>query len=517
MCAAITRWVSYSPTSQGTIGKGRNAGCVGKRGYSIGTAAIGDTFTIGPTTNKLYLSVDGDTGPYITLYSGTNLDPRFVARDITEKMRTLGKNDERWDCAICKWENIPDKGNKFKIYSGSLGVASSISVSTVGSESAHTLLGFATRSEIGGVANANNFQGTMNVTGTYKGFLPEVYTIVITNDHDAARGVGTSTKSISYDGTMTTGGVYNHTSDTIYTVTINVTNGTTMAGGTGNVPIMTWAASPSADDSTVGTELLYPDYWYNVGTRGLMIKFTDAVFSTGYWSIPCYKPDYTSGTNVTDPPGTAYMAYSSDRGDMGAALLTPVSGTSTTLGSRGLNVQFLPTSGSDYLGIRDEFRIICNGPKAENYNIASVNFGNVTVSTESSPKCVVFEVESGAYQLSSVKFGLQNHGSFQHHYAGNNDTMFRYGTVGPKNKAGVGAENGIEWYPGVVAADIDSDIPPTYLYATKANLQVVSTADDSQSVGNVDLSSDPVWFNIKLGSSETGASTCNYRCFFDYS
>ena len=31
--AAITRWTQYSPTSQGTIGKGRNAGCVG-----IGTA-----------------------------------------------------------------------------------------------------------------------------------------------------------------------------------------------------------------------------------------------------------------------------------------------------------------------------------------------------------------------------------------------------------------------------------------------------------------------------------------------
>ena len=515
--AAITRWIAYNPTSQGTIGKGRGAGCVGKRGYSIGTGSIGDTFTIGPTTNKLYLSIDGDTGPYITLYSGTNLDPRFVAKDITEKMRNLGKNDERWDSAICKWENIPDKGNRFKIYSGSLGVASSVSISTVGSESGHNVLGFATRSEVGGEASTNNFQGTMKVTGTYKGFLPEVYTVVVTNDQDATRGIGSATQNISYDGIFTTGGIYNYTSDTTYTITIDVTNGTTMAGGTGNVPIMTWTASPSADDSTVGTELLYPDYWYKIGTRGLMVKFTDAVFSVGYWTVPCYKPDYTSGTNVTDPPGTAYMAFSSDRGDMGGAMLTPASGTAVALGSRGLNVSFVPTGGSDYLGIRDTFTIICHGPKAENYNISSVNFGNVTVSTESSTKCVVFEVESGAYQLSSVKFGLQSHGSFQHHYAGNNDTMFRFGTVGPKNKAGVGQESGIEWYPGVVAADIDSDVPPTYLYSTRSNLQVVSTADDSQSVGNVDLTADPVWFNIKLGSSETGASTSNYRVFFDYS
>jgi hypothetical protein len=517
MCAAITRWVQYDPTSQGTYGEGRNAGCVGARGYSIGTASIGDTFNIGPTTNKLYISIDGDTGPYLTLYSGTNLDPRFVARDITEKMRSLGKTDARWDDAICKWENTPADGNKFKIYSGSLGVASSVVVSTVGAESAHSVLGFTTRTEAGGTVTTNNFAGTMSVSGVYKGMMPEMYKVVITSDNDAARGIGASTKSISYDGTFSTGGVYNYSSDTSYTITIDVTNGTTMGGGTGNVPIMTWTASPSADDSSVNTELLYPDHWYNIGTRGLMVKFSDAVFANGYWTVPCYEPDYSSGSNTTDIPGAAYFAYSSDRGDMGAAALTPVSGTTTALGSRGLQIQFNPVGGTDYLGIRDEFLVVCNSPKPTNYNIGSVNFGNVTVSTESDTRSVIFEVESGAYQLSSVKFGLQSHGSFAHHYAGNNDTMFRYGTVGPGNPSGLAPEDGIEWYPTVVAADIDSDISPTYLYSTKANLEVVATADDSQLVGNKGLVADPVWFNIKLGSSETGASTCNYRLFFDYS
>ena len=515
--ASVTRWVEYSPASTGTIGTGRSAGCKGTRGYSIGTASVGDVFTIGPTTNRLYLSIDGDSGPYITLYSGTNLDPRFIAKDITEKMRNLGKNDERWNSAICRWENTPGQGNRFKIYSGTLGVASSVAVVT-GTDSGHTVLGFSTLSEVGGSASTNNFLGTLEVTGTYKGMEPEVYKIVITNDNDAPRGIGTPVKSITYDGVMTTGGVYNHTADTTYTITIDVTNGTTMAGGTGNVPVMSWSATPSVDNSSVGTELLYPNYWYKVGTRGLMVKFTDAVFSAGTWTIACYKPDYTSGTNVTDPPGTALMSFSSDRGDMGAGIVTPVSGTTTTLGKRGLNISFVPTGGSDYLGIRDEFYIMCHGPKPSNYNITSVNFGNVTVSTESTVKCVTFEIESGAYQLSSVKFGLQSHGSFQHHYAGNSDTMFRFGTTGPGNPSGSGAEaNGVEWYPGIVAGDIDSDIAPAYMYSTKANLAVVATADDSQSVGNKDLTADPVWFNIKLGSSETGSSTCNYRVFYDYS
>lgn len=517
--AAITRWVQYNPTTNGTIGDGRNAGCVGTRGYSLGTASIGDTFTIGSTSNKLHLSIDGDSGPYITLYSGATLDPRFVAKDITEKLRDLGKADARYDDAICNWENTPDEGNRFKIYSGSLGVSSSVAINTGGADTAHTILGFATRSEVGGSSGSNNFNGTLGVGGTYRGFLSEVYKIVVTNDNDDVRGISsTPTKNIVYDGTFTTGGVYNYTADTTYTLTIDVTNGTTMGGGAGNVPTMSWTASPSADDSTVGTELLYPDTWYLVGTRGLMVKFTDAVFAAGNWVIPCYEPDYTSGTNVTDPAGTAYIAYSSDRGDDSGAVVTSASGIAMDIGSRGLQVTFNPTGGGDMLGIRDEFFVICNGPKPTNYNISSINYGNVTVSTESDVKCVSFEIESGAYQLSSVKFGLQSAGSFSHHNAGNNDTFFRLGTAGPGNNAGTGVTDGIEWWTGITPADIDSDVPPTYLFATEDNLSVVTTADASEAIGNgSNLISDPIWVNIKLGSSETGSSTCNYRLFFDYS
>jgi hypothetical protein len=519
---AVTRWVQYPLDAVGVAGDGRGAGGVGTAGYSIGTASVGDSFTIGPTTNRLHLSMDGDSGPYITLYSGSNLDPRFVARDITEKMHDLGKSDERWDNAVCKWENHSAYGNRFKIYSGTLGSASTVTVVS-GTNTAHTVLGWSTSSEVGGTVNnstgsPNTFSGDITISGTYYGFLDETYKIVITNDNDADRGIGTPVKSITYAGTMTTGGVYNYTADTTYTITINVTNGTTMGQGTGNVPTMTWTASPSADNSSASTELLYPDNWYRVGTRGLMVKFTDAVFGNGTWEIPCYKPDYTSGTNVTDAPGTAYFAYSSNRGDMGAAAVTPASGTYGVLGSRGLYITFNPTGPSDDLAIRDEFTVICSAPKPTSYNITSLNYGNVTVSTESDVKSVMFEIESGAAQMSTVKFGLQNHGSFSHHNAGNSDTYFRFGTVGPDNVAGTGAINAIEWYPDIAATDIDSDTPPSYLYATEDNLAVVSTADASEIVGNTGLISDPIWLNIRLGSSETGAnSTINYRLYFDYS
>ena len=514
--AAITRWVSMDLDASGVADTGDGAGGRGSRGYSIGTTSVSDSFTIGSTTNRLYVNIDG-VSDYVTLYSGAALDPRFVARDITEKLHGAGKTDKSWDNAICRWENHSAYGNKFKIYSGSLGSASSVVVSS-GTNTAHTVLGWGTKSEVGGSASGNNFNGTISVSGTWYGFLDEVYRIVITNDNVETRGIATPVPSIVYAGTLTTGGVYNYSADTTYTITIDVTNGTTMGQGTGNVPLMTWTAAASADNSSASTELLYPDTWYNVGTRGLMVKFTDAVFANGTWAIDCWQPDWTSGSNVTDPVGSAYFAYSSDRGDMGGAAVTPASGTWGSLGSRGLYWQ-LTASGVDLLCIRDEFYIICAAPHpgaAANYNLSSLNYGNVTVSTESPPKCVLFEIEYVAIQMSTVKFGLQSHGSFSHHSAGNSDTYFRFGTVGPDNNGTTPA--GLEWYPDIVAGDLDSDTPPVYLYATEDNLSVVSDADSSEAIGSTALVSDPMWLNIRLGASETGAnSTINYRLYFDYS
>lgn len=520
--AAVTRWVQYGTSASGVAGDGRNQGCVGTRGYSIGTASVGDTFTIGPTTNRLYLSIDGESAPYITLYSGSSLDARFVARDITEKLHNLGKNDERWDNAICKWENIPANGNRFKIYSGTLGSSSSVTVATSGTNSAHTVLGFNSKTETGGSANANSFNGTVSISGAYYGLFDEVYKVVITNDHQATRGIGSPSKGggNTYAGTLTTGGVYDYNSDITYTISIDTTNGTTMGAGTGNVPTMSWTSGGAGDDSSTGTELLFPNYWYKVGTHGLMVKFTDAVFNTASpaWTIQCYQPDYAQGTNANAPIGTAEYAWSSDRGDDSSSTIATVSGSATRLGTRGLNITF---NGTNNLSAGDVFYVICAAPKPSDYNISSLNYGNVTVSTESPVKCVMFEIESGAAQMSTVKFGLQNHGTFSHHNAGNSDTYFRFGTVGAGNNGGTGNTNGIEWYPDITAADIDSDTPPSYLYATEDNLAVVSTADDSESVGNypiAGLTSDPMWLNIRLGASETGAnSSINYRLYFDYS
>ena len=169
----------------------------------------------------------------------------------------------------------------------------------------------------------------------------------------------------------------------------------------------------------------------------------------------------------------------------------------------------------------DELFVICTPPQPASYGITNLNYGNVTVSTESPVKSVMFEIMSGAVEIDTVKFGLQSHGNFEHHGEGNNDTYFRFGNVGPGNNAGTPPVDGLEWRTSVTAADISNDIPPSYLYATEDNLSVVADADSSEAIGVstfAGMVADPIWLNIKLGNSEVGAnSTILYRIYFDYS
>jgi hypothetical protein len=521
---ATTRWVSYDVAATGeAIVGGSTASGVGTRGFSEATASVGDTFDIGPTTNRLYVNIDGDPATtYITLASGTDLDPRFVAKDITEKLHNLGKigsYETGYDHAQCVWTN-DDSASRLIIYSGSLGSNSQVAV-TSGTNTAHTELGFGSVSEPSGSATSNSFNGGISVSGTYNGFFDEIYHIVISKgtDQNGDANIGTPSKETgnNYTGTMTKGGVFTHTSSIDYSISIDATNGTTMNGGTGNVPTMSWTSTGSADDGGP-IELLFANYWYNVGTKGVKVKFTDAVFNTidPAWTIECAPNDRAQGANATAAVDTAQFIFTSNRGDEWSAAATATS-TYTRLGTRGLYVKWI---GSNNLSAADEFFVICTPPQPQSYGITNLNYGNVTVSTESNVKTVMFEIMSGAKEISSVKFGLQSDGSFTHHDQGSNDTKFRFGTVGPGNNAGSSPTDGKEWRVSVTAADISSDTPPSYLYATKEDLAVVADADNSETIGTspyMGMVADPIWLGIKLGASEVGAnSTINYRIYFDY-
>jgi hypothetical protein len=527
--AAVTRWTEYSVDATTYVASSFTRG---ERGYKDSTLLTNeDTFTLTSSNNKLYLNMDGAGSFTLTLASGTGLDPRLVAKDITEKTHAYDTAD-RYQMAQCDWGCLAGSNiNGFRMYSGTIGSSSSMSVAS-GVDTAHLTLGFSVGAGTGGVNTSfggatYSFNGDVLTSGTWYGFWDETYQIMIGEDEagDAkAHGI-TSTVvggSNTYVGTMTTAGIYAdnvHTPDT-YIINIDTTNGTTVGAGAGNGPRYKITGHASDNNPSDWVDILYADYWYPVGTQGVKVKWTDAVFntvSTG-WTVAVESPQYAAGTNTTAPQGIAKYVWASNRGDDSLNNpVTTVSGGYTALGDRGLYITF---SGSTDLGAREVYHVMCRAPQPSTYAITQLNYGNVTVSTESPVKTVAFEIMSGAYEISSVKFGLQSDGSFSHHDQGDDDTYFRFGTVGPENNATVGAATSSEWYPGIAATDIDSDTPPAYLYATEDDLAVVASADLSEDLGSQQtyLQADPLWLCIRLGANETGAnSTINYRLYFDYS
>jgi hypothetical protein len=534
---AVSRFVEFSVNAQTfATGTSTDATAMGTRGFSRGTGlgSGDDSFSITLNSNdQLAVNINA-VGPHtITLASGTDLDPRFVARDIEFKLHSAD-SDDAWKFAQCNWRNGgggPNAENCFIIYSGKLGNnggANDVNVTSPGSRDARATLGFNTVSEQAGLDGStvnpgSSYTGSLTVSGVYGGQFDDFYTVMISENETVANPVPGGGNT--YTGTTTAGGLYTHTSDDVYTVTIDTTNGSTMGAGSASVPTFT-VTDVLSDNNANPIELLYPDHWYDVAANGVRIKFSDAVFGNG--DTFTINASAASGT-LARAVGTAKYIFSSTQEDSSKAdSISPITTqvTGTQVGTRGVTISF---SNSGTLDPGERFFLMCRGPQPTNSDVTQLNFGNVTVSTNSSVKVVWFELISGAVSMSTVKFSLQSDGTFQHHDQGGNDTEFHFGTCGAGNDAagaGAGTNSQVEFsvdsggLGNIVATDIDQDVAPTNLNATKGDLAVVASADLAESIGNYlgAVVSDFIWLAIKLGANETGAnSTINYRMFFDFS
>ncbi len=531
---AVSRWVRF-PIAATT---GFTSAQAGTRGLQRGTANTADSFTVpGSANNQIRVNVNGASAPapyQITLTSGTNLDPRFVARDIQRKLQAAGAGVntgfEYCQVEFSNWKSSNGYG-QFIIRSGTTGGSSSVAI-TAGDSSALSLLGLSSLATEAGSVNHTGtstaavnaaYTGSVSVSGTYRGAFDDVYNVIIcpTQPVGTATYGGGNTYGVANAGVATAGGFWNGDNNETYTVTISTANGSVVGGGTGFVPTFT-VTSTQSDTVATAQEILYANEPYFIGTRGLTLKFTDAPFANGDTIvIVCTKPTTVDGSNATAAVGTAKYHYRSMLGDDSSSATTTSIGGSA-LGRKGITISW---SNSGVLTPRDEWKIVCRGPTPEAYGVTSMVYGNVTVTTESAVKVHVFEIQSGAVDMSSVKFSLQSHGTFAHHDAGNSDTFFRFGTAGYGSPGdGVStAHTGPEWTASVTAANIGADKTsgntgaPIMLSHSKADLAVVSSADDAEVVGNKGLVSDFIWTNIRLGAEESGAnSTINYRLYFDY-
>lgn len=524
---ATSRWVRYPVSGASYV----SSALEGQRGFSRGTDNVGDTFTIpGSSNNQIRVNVDSGGAQQITLTSGTDLDPRFVAKDIQRKVQAFSSVNDGFKYFTSEWSNMlsSDGESHFIFKSGSIGGSSAVAV-TAGDSDARSTLGVSSVSEVAGddnhtdlsrvLSTSNNaaYTGTTTVTGTYGGLLDEEYHVTIRDDAPLSVSAGGGN---TYAGTVSVTGDYNHDTACSYTVTIDTTGGNeVMNAGTGSVPTFTVNDTGGLnDDVSTGQEMLFSDYYYYIGTKGAMLKWSDAQFGNGDTFTVTATPASAGGGAV----GVATYRYYSNRGDNSSSNST-TNTTPQSVGTKGVSMAW---SDSGTLTAKDSWRILCRAPHPEAYGVTSMSYGNVTVTTNSAVKVHQFEIMSGAKTLSNVKFSLQSHGTFSHHDAGDGDTEFHFGTVGPGHRGdgSGGAGTGVEWKADISATDISTDKTggntgsPTNLWAAKQDLAVVADADSAETVGNVDLAGDVVFTAIKLGSSETGSnSSVVYRSYFDYS
>jgi hypothetical protein len=535
---AVSRWVQFPVSATTAYTSGGITTYSGKTRGSVENVTALSADTINTTgANRLKIAFDGGTADEVVLLSGT-YDPRIIAKDIEFKLHTASGTSAQY--SQCEFIN-----NKYKIWSGTYGAGSYATLSAASASDARATLGLNTVVTVTGSswAGTNAYVvggGTVTISGTFTGQFDDVYTVVVS--HYETVGVDDLTTptlagnaahtSGSYAGTTTVAGNWNQvtagtkaglglTGNDTYTITISTALGTVMGGGAGSCPTMSWTSTGS-DNSTASVELLYPGHWYAVGNNGLMIKFSDSPFTTttgDVFTVKCRAPSHASAGNVTALRGSAKVIYSSRRGDCSVinSASPHLDGTATAaggnaIGTKGMYLTF--NSAAINLEAGDEYNIICKGPQPTNYSTSTTNlsFGNVTVSTNSAVKAVWFELTSGAVLMTTLKVGLQSEGSFQHHDQGNADTLMRFGSVGAGYpKSGFG-----DWKSNLSASEL---IAGTYTYTTESNLHTVDNADDSEAVGryNSGLFSDFIFLCIKIGASETGASSVNYRAYFDYS
>ncbi len=156
---AVSRFVEFSVTAQTfATGTSTDSESKGTRGFSRGTnlGAGDDSFTITKDVNdQLQITINAVGPEVITLSSGTDLDPRFVARDIEFRVHAANSADA-FKFAQCNWRNgnngVSPVGsnteNSFILYTGQLGnngTNNTVSVASPGGQDARATLGWDTQ------------------------------------------------------------------------------------------------------------------------------------------------------------------------------------------------------------------------------------------------------------------------------------------------------------------------------------------------------------------------------------
>jgi hypothetical protein len=370
--------------------------------------------SISSTDHSLRLIKNG-TNIDILLCEGENLSPFYISYYLSQLLKSHNMDCEFINnCFIFKTDNETD----------------TLSVGTANENDGKTPLYLDTVITGTGVDGENGYSGSVSVSGIYTGMTNDTYWIMCSGNN-----IFTVTPNPSniYKGSIEVAGTFLSSSSINYTIAINTTNGNIANQGWGFTPKFT-VSSTDTDDTPVACDLLSYGVWYEIGNKGVKIRFTEYPFGNGdSFTIDCLAPQTADGTNNTANSDEATFIVMSNEGVIQSpTLLTYVDDPYTpyyklTL-EKGLEVNF--ESGTFTKG--DTF--VVKAYMDTYYEYGDVNLGLIGTGEVGGCVGVRVIIKEGAYKLDWCKIGFSDKKEIVS--LGYNKTEMRSGTVGkvkPKN------------------------------------------------------------------------------------
>lgn len=442
-----------------------------------------DWLYISDSNNQLRI-INNSTTIDITLPRGNNLSVFYVAYKIAQALKPYNMS--------CEFIN-----NSFKITADS---NNTLSIGTPSNNGASTL-GFSTVTTSNGSTGTNGYNGSVTLNGLYTGLDNIFFWVKVSGNN-----IFTLTPNATnfYKGSVIVSGNFNSVTSIQYTITISTLNSNKSLSGIGNNPTFS-VTSTGGDSSPSNMEIVAYDAWYEIGTKGVRIKFSDYAFGNGdSFIIDCVSPQTANGITSTAAADTVkFVVLSNDRIQLSVTTLTYTDGASPYYKlqlENGIELRFennltkLFTTGDTFL-VQAYMDI--------HSDVYTVDLGITGAGEESVVHGLRVIAKEGIYKINTCKIGISNPGPLLQQGIGK--TEYRVGVLGK-----IQSKLSNEIITTNVAADVISQF---YSYVSYLDTDVYITLQ----TGNPIFATDAFYLVLKPDEAEiTQSFLGNMKVYFNY-
>jgi hypothetical protein len=452
--------------------------------YIKSSILLKDWVAINSTVNALRFVKNGSNIDVI-LCEGANLSPFYVAYYLSQKLK--GDNID------CEFVN-----NSFIFRTDD--ETDTLAMGTALSNDGKAVLGLSSPTTDDGIDGANSYEGDISINGLYTGITNDTYWVKCSGNN---LFTVTPDPSNIYQGTMEVAGTFNFSSSTTYTITIDTVNGNMTNQGKGFVPLFT-VASTGDDDLPVACEIFSCNAWYEIGNKGVRVRFTDYPFGDNdSFQIDCLIPQTADGSNNTANADEATFIVTSNEGVMQSpTLLTFVDDPYTPyyklVLAKGLEIYFEDEAFTK----NDTFMV--KAYMDTYYETINLNLGLVGIGEMSNVVGIRVIIKEGGNVLKWCKFSFLDKKELTE--IGYGKTEFRAGTIGKIN-----SKNSNEI--------VTTNNPTTVVtqFNNYLNYWELGYYYDAVGCGDPLFTSDPLFFIFKASEEETTQLiTPSFKIYYFY-